>query len=245
MTRPPRSQPLGFFTTPPHACGYLPKRNAITLFVDPRVRPDNTTYTLLSQHGFRRSGGHIYRPKCRGCDACVAIRVAVDAFKPNRSQRRNLKVNADVAMSPCEPGFKPLHFELYHRYIAARHGGGGMENPDPDTYLDFLTASWAQTTFFELREGTRLLAVAVVDHLDDGLSAVYTFFDPEYARRGLGVFAILKEIDYARRLNLKWLYLGYWIGECRKMSYKTDFSPYQCYLDGTWRYPPDQKREST
>lgn len=235
MTKPPRAQPLGFFTTPPHDCGYLADRQAVTLFVDPRMRPDVATYTLLSEHGFRRSGGHIYRPKCPSCEACVPIRVPVADFQPRRAQRRNLRANADLTLQPRTATFDPDHFALYERYIAARHTGGGMENPDPDTYLDFLTANWATTTFYEIRREQQLLAVAVVDELDDGLSAVYTFFDPAESQRGLGRFAILQEIELARARGLQWLYLGYWIGECRKMAYKTEFMPHQYYLRGAWR----------
>ena len=234
MTKPPRAQSLGFFTTPPHACGYLADRQAVTLFVDPRMRPDVATYTLLSEHGFRRSGGHIYRPKCPACEACIPIRVPVAAFRPRRVQRRNLRLNADVSLHARSATFDAEHFALYERYIAARHSGGGMENPDPDTYLDFLTANWATTTFYEFRCDARLLAVAVVDELDDGLSAVYTFYDPAETRRSLGRFAVLKEIELARERGLEWLYLGYWIGECRKMAYKTEFLPHELYLRGAW-----------
>jgi leucyl-tRNA---protein transferase len=241
VTEPPRSQPLGFFSTPPHNCGYLPGQRAVTLFVDPRMRPDIGTYTLLSQHGFRRSGGHIYRPKCPSCEACIPIRLPVAEFRPRRSQRRNLRINADISVSPREPAYDPLHFNLYHRYITARHTGGGMENPDPGSYMDFLTANWATTTFYEFKNGPELLAVAVVDRLDDGLSAVYTFFDPAHPYRSLGHYAILKEIEIARELGLKWLYLGYWIAECRKMSYKTDFTPHQCYVNGAWRHPSEYR----
>lgn len=237
MTEPPRSQPLGFFTTPPHDCGYLPGLRAVTLFVDPRMRPDTAAYSLLSQHGFRRSGGHLYRPKCPNCEACIPIRVPVADFKPRRAQRRNLRMNADITVTPREPVYDPLHFELYHRYLTSRHKGGGMENPDPDSYMDFLSTSWATTTFYEFRRGTELFAVAVVDHLDDALSAVYTFFDPAHPQRGLGRYAILKEIELARAMGLKWLYLGYWIAQCRKMSYKTEFMPHQYYRDGAWRDP--------
>jgi leucyl-tRNA---protein transferase len=235
VTKPPAAQSLGFFTTPPHDCGYLDDRQAVTLFVDPRMRPDVATYTLLSEHGFRRSGGHIYRPKCPTCEACIPIRVPVAAFRPRRLQRRNLRMNADITLHARTPTFDAEHFSLYKRYIAARHTGGGMENPDPDTYLDFLTANWASTKFYEFRCEQRLLAVAVVDELDDGLSAVYTFYEPGESQRSLGRFAVLKEIELARERGLKWLYLGYWIGECRKMVYKTEYAPYQFYLRGAWR----------
>jgi leucyl-tRNA---protein transferase len=234
MTEPPRIHPLGFFRTPPHDCGYLPNRKAITLFVDPRVRPDNESYTLLSQHGFRRSGSHVYRPRCQQCNACVPIRVPVDLFKPSRNQRRTSNKNTDIEVIRKPAAFEQEHFMLYAKYIAHRHQGGGMEDPDPTSYMDFLTASWADTSFVEFRLAQNLIGVAVLDRLDDGLSAVYTFFDPEHEKRSPGRFAILAGIELTRQLGLEWLYLGYWIEQCRKMAYKTEFSPHQKFVDGTW-----------
>lgn len=234
MTEPPRIHPLGFFRTPPHACGYLPGKNAVTMFVDPRVRPDRDSYSLLSQHGFRRSGAHVYRPRCPTCEACIPIRVPVNDFVPNRNQRRVLKANADVSFVERPPRFRDEHFELYKKYIAARHQGGGMEDPDPASYMDFLTASWADTEFLEIRATGKLLAVAVIDHLNDGWSAVYTFFDPELDARSPGKLAILSQIDRCKAAGLGWLYLGYWIEDCRKMSYKTEYLPHQRFIAGAW-----------
>lgn len=234
MTRPPRGNALGFFLTPPHKCGYLPGRNAVTIFVDPRRRPNVTTYTMLSQHGFRRSGDHVYRPQCPECSACVPVRIPVGEFQASRSQRRALRRNADLTMAAQAPVYRPEHFHLYERYINARHTGGSMENPDPDSYLEFLTASWSDTVFYELRCEQRLLAVAVVDHLADGLSAVYTFYEPSEPQRSLGRFAILKQIELAVALQLKWLYLGYWIRDCRKMAYKIEFAPLEYFRNGVW-----------
>lgn len=234
MTEPPRIHPLGFFRTPPHDCGYLPERQAVTMFVDPRVRLDRESYTLLSQHGFRRSGSHIYRPRCQQCSACVPIRVPVERFRMSRGQRRTANRNADITVVQKPARYEEEHFQLYSKYIADRHQGGGMEDPDASSYMDFLTASWAETFFLEFRSNHRLVAVAVVDRLTDGLSAVYTFFDPEFAKSSPGRLAILREIELTRQFGLQWLYLGYWIEECRKMSYKTDFSPHQKFIDGTW-----------
>lgn len=234
MTQPPRPN-LGFFLTPPHKCGYLPGRNAVTIFVDPRRRPSVRTYTALSQHGFRRSGDHVYRPQCPECNACIPVRVPVDEFELRRAQRRTLEVNSDVTLIPKAPVFQTEHYALYERYIAARHAGGSMENPEPESYVEFLTASWADTVFYEFRAQSRLLAVAVVDHLEDGLSAVYTFFDPDERRRSLGRLAILKQIELARALQLRWLYLGYWIEACQKMSYKTEYRPLEHFRAGEWR----------
>jgi leucyl-tRNA---protein transferase len=238
MTQPPRPG-LGFFLTPPHKCGYLPGRNAVTIFVDPRRRPTVAAYSALSQHGFRRSGEHVYRPQCPECSACIPVRVPVDEFKPRRTQLRTLRLNQDVVLIPKKPSFQPEHYALYQAYISHRHPGGSMENPDPDSYLEFLTAHWSDTTFYEFRAGNRLLAVAVVDHLDDGISAVYTFFDPTETRRSLGRLAILKEIELARALQVRWLYLGYWISACQKMSYKTEYRPLEYFRAGEWQRSED------
>ncbi|MCC7119985.1 MAG: arginyltransferase [Gammaproteobacteria bacterium] len=232
--KPPTGTSLGFFVTPPHKCGYLPGRNAVTIFVDPRRRPNVQTYTLLSQHGFRRSGDHVYRPQCPDCAACIPVRIPVAEFEATRAQRRTLSINSDVYLVPKPPTFQREHFTLYERYINARHSGGSMENPDRDSYLEFLTSGWADSVFYEFRRGRELLAVAVVDHLLDGLSAVYTFFDPTLPRRSLGRLAILKQIELARTLQLKWLYLGYWIEECRKMTYKREYWPLEQLSGGTW-----------
>lgn len=234
MTKPPRRQQLGFFLTPPHRCGYIPGRNAVTVFVDPRMRPTLATYSLLSQHGFRRSGDHVYRPKCPECAACVPVRIPVRDFLPRRMHRRTLRRNEDISITIREPVFQQEHFRLYERYLAARHAGGSMENPDPDGYLEFLTSSWSETQFCELRAGSQLMAVAVIDRLEDGLSAVYTFFDPDLPERSLGRYAILRQIELARAEGLDWLYLGYWIEDCRKMAYKTEFEPLEYYVDGQW-----------
>jgi leucyl-tRNA---protein transferase len=234
MTQPPRGG-LGFFLTPPHKCGYLPGRNAVTIFVDPRRRPSVATYSMLSQHGFRRSGDHVYRPQCPECNACVPVRVPVNEFQPRRSHMRTLRLNSDVTLIPKKPIFQREHYALYQRYVTARHAGGSMENPDPDSYLEFLTAQWSDTTFYEFRADNQLLAVAVVDHLEDGLSAVYTFFDPLETRRSLGRLAILKQVEIARALQVRWLYLGYWIADCQKMSYKTEYQPLEYFRAGEWR----------
>ena len=228
------SSSVGFFLTPPHKCGYLADRNAVTIFLDPRRRPNTRLYTGLSEHGFRRSGDHVYRPQCPECQACIPVRVPVAEFTATRAQRRTLRRNADVKVIPKAPVFNQEHFALYSRYITARHAGGSMENPEPQGYLEFLTASWADSVFYEFRADATLLAVAVVDHLDDGLSAVYTFFDPEATQRSLGRLAILKQIELAHTLQLKWVYLGYWIAECQKMSYKTEYSPLEYFRAGVW-----------
>jgi arginyl-tRNA--protein-N-Asp/Glu arginylyltransferase len=227
-------QRLAFYATPEHECSYLPNRTAVTLFADPAVHLDTLTYSRLARFGFRRSGRHIYRPACPACDACISVRVPVDAFHPRRSQRRTWQRNGDLSVRRLPAAFRDEHFDLYRNYVRSRHPGGGMDAPDPGQYMEFLTCDWSDTEFVEFRLQGRLLAVAVVDHLDTGLSAVYTFFDPEYRVRSLGTQAILWEINEARRLNLPWVYLGYWIPECRKMAYKTEFSPLEQFREGRW-----------
>ncbi len=235
MKREKTSARLLLFATPPHACGYLDGETATTVFADPRVANKTSVYTMLSRYGFRRSGNHLYRPQCEKCHACVPVRVAVKPFRARRKQRRVWNKNQDLSVVPRDDGFQSEHFALYRRYIRARHPGGSMDNPSEEQYQEFLSCSWGNTVFFEFRLEDRLAAVAVSDVLDDGLSAVYTFFDPALSKRSLGAYGILWQIEEARRLNLDWLYLGYWIETSAKMRYKGDYRPQQRLVDGRWR----------
>ncbi|MGQ0658333.1 MAG: arginyltransferase [Chromatiales bacterium] len=234
MNRAATPTPLHFYTTPPHGCSYLPGRQAVTLFADPGMPKNDTVYALLSGHGFRRSGEHLYRPHCHACRACVAVRLSVQEFIPRRHQRRAWEMNADLEVLATPPAYRSEHFELYRQYLAGRHPGGGMDHPNPQQYLEFLTSSWTTTLFYEMRLRGRLVAVAVVDQLGDALSAVYTFYDPQLQERSLGKFAVLYEIETARTHGLRWLYLGYWIAACRKMNYKIDFQPLEYFWEGSW-----------
>lgn len=238
MTSKPHDQVetrrLAFYATPEHPCSYLAQRTARTLFADPAVRLDNRIYSRLTLYGFRRSGRHIYRPSCDACQACVPVRIPVQAFRPDRSQRRTWARNSDIVVTAREPGFRQDHFELYQRYVAARHPGGGMDNADPIQYLEFLTSGWSDTRFYEFRIQGRLAAVAVTDRLEHGLSAVYTFFDPSLAQRSLGTYAVLWQIEACKRQALECLYLGYWIQESPKMAYKARFWPLEQFHEGAW-----------
>ncbi|MEJ2346177.1 MAG: arginyltransferase [Gammaproteobacteria bacterium] len=225
---------LAFYATPEHACSYLARRTARTLFADPNAALDNHTYSRLALYGFRRSGGHIYRPSCPGCDACVPVRIPVADFRPNRSQRRTWRRNGDLQVRERPARYDPEHFALYQAYMRQRHPGGGMDNADPTQYTEFLTSDWSDTRFVEFRLGRELLSVAVIDLLETGFSAVYTFFDPGHARRGLGTYAVLWEIDRTRRAGLPWLYLGYWIKESPRMRYKDQFQPLEQFREGRW-----------
>lgn len=228
------AEKLSFFATMPHACSYLPEQEAVTLFADPDVPVNTEIYGQLIDFGFRRSGAHIYRPRCPHCTACVPVRVPVDSFLPNRSQRRNLVKNRDIEVTPVDACFHDEHFDLYRRYIGSRHTGGGMDDPSIEKYMEFLVSPYISSYFFEFRCQGKLLAVAVTDSLPQGLSAVYTFYEPEEARRGLGVFSVLWEIQETARLRLPWLYLGYWIEQSPKMNYKINYQPIETYIDSQW-----------
>jgi len=238
VTEPPTARRLGFFTSPPHECGYLPARDAVTMFTDPRLNLNIEAYTWLSAHGFRRSGAHVYRPHCGSCNACIAVRVAVDEFKPRRIHQRTIVANQDLGIKHRPACFDPEHFRLYESYLTARHPDSRMDSSSPSAYMSFLTAYWCETDFYEFRRKDELLAVAVVDKLGDGLSSVYTFFSPDHQNRSLGRFAILKQIEWARAANLPWVYLGYWIKACGKMSYKDEYAPLEYYRGGHWTRDP-------
>ncbi|HID49917.1 MAG TPA: arginyltransferase [Chromatiales bacterium] len=229
---------LRFYASLPHACSYLEDRQATTLFVDPDAEVDMETYRVLSQVGFRRSGSHIYRPHCASCRACVPVRLPVAHFRPNRSQRRCRERNQDLILNIRPAEFDPLHFRLYRRYMQSRHPGGSMDNGDPDAYQRVMSAGWSDTLLYEFRKDQELLAVAVVDQCRDSLSAVYTYFDPEQARRSLGVFAVLTQVEQARQSGRHWVYLGYWNRQSPKMAYKDRYQPLE-YFDGlVWRPTP-------
>lgn len=222
------------FATYPHDCSYLDGEQATTLFVDPSTPIDARIYSQLSYIGFRRSGPHLYRPHCAACNACVPARVPVAYFRQNRSQRRIMARNEDLDATLVSDIQTEEHFALYSRYIDARHRDGDMYPPDREQYSSFLTREWGSTSYVEFRVKEQLLAVAVLDRLENGLSAIYTFFDPAQTQRSLGSFVILWQIERARDLGLPAVYLGYWIRGCRKMNYKTRFRPIELLANGHW-----------
>ncbi len=220
---------LRLFLTTEYPCSYLPEQRARNLVADP-VMISSALYGQLAPLGFRRSGDHLYRPHCQACQACRSLRIPAARFQPNRAQRRIWARNQDLTMRQRDAHFDDEHFALFARYIATRHGGGGMDPASPESYWSFITSQWCPTTLCEFHLGSRLLAVAVVDRLSDGLSAVYTFFDPDCAPRSLGTFAILWQIAEAQRQALDWVYLGYWIAQCDKMAYKSRFHPHEIFI---------------
>jgi len=225
---------LRFFTTPAHDCSYLDGKQAMTLFADPEAPIDTQLYSVLSAVGFRRSGQHIYRPYCQTCSACIPVRLPVALFMPMRSQKRTMKKNSDLVVTEQKPGLSDEYFRLYDEYISARHVDGDMYPASLDQFESFLVDGRSEASFYEFRAHGKLLAVAVADRLSDGLSAIYTFFDPDEDRRSLGTYAVLWLIEATHRLDLNYLYLGYWIKQCQKMSYKTDFKPLEIFLNNHW-----------
>ena len=231
MTAPER---LRLFATAVHPCGYLAGHEARTVVVDPYRPKDPALYGLLARLGFRRSGASIYRPACARCSECIPVRIPVARFRPRRVHRRVRDRNRDLGVRGLPPRFDAKHFALYCRYLSARHPGGGMDNPSPEQYRDFLTSAWCDTLFLEYSLGAEVVAVSVLDRLPDALSCVYTFFDPDHGRRSLGTHAILHAIDIARRDRLEWLYLGYYVADSPKMGYKADYRPQERLVDGRW-----------
>jgi arginine-tRNA-protein transferase len=225
---------LQFYLTAETPCPYLPDRDSANIVPDPMVPVTSGIYDQLIQLGFRRSGDHVYRPHCPSCSACVPVRIPVESFQSRRTDRRLLRSNADIQTATLAADFHEEHFELYQRYTADRHPDGGMATMGREEYIGFLSTSWGTTWFTEFRLEERLIAVAAYDQVSDGLSAVYTFFDPEMKQRAPGRLAILWQIEETRRLGLPHLYLGYWIAECDKMSYKADYRPLEKFYKGQW-----------
>jgi len=203
-------------------CSYLPGRQAINIYADPHHPHPRDVYNQLIKRGFRRSGEFVYKPGCKDCKACVPARILCDSFKTRRSDRRNLKLNDDLLVQFVPARYTDIYFELYTRYLATRHPDGGMDDPEPEDFERFLLNPWGETLFVEISLNKQVIGVAVTDATSDGLSAVYTFFDPDYSDRGLGRFSILRQIELCQDMNLPYLYLGYWVDGCQKMQYKTE-----------------------
>ena len=228
---------LRFFLTVPHDCSYLPDREATTLFLDPQETLLPSVYDSLSLLGFRRSGRHLYRPHCEGCNACRSVRIPVERFTHNRTQRKLLRRNADINTRIVSACFNSRHYSLYADYICRRHADGDMYPPSHEQYRTFLTLNEPYAFLLEFTLNETLVAVAAFDQLEHGISAIYTFFDADESldKRSLGTFAVLKLIELARQKGLPHVYLGYWIAECRKMRYKQAFSPIEVLQGRHWR----------
>jgi arginine-tRNA-protein transferase len=227
-------QDIRLFTTQPHKCSYLPDQEAQTLFIDPEFQVEQSHNSRLSEIGFRRSGSHVYRPNCKNCQQCLSCRVLVQQFELNRRFDRVLKRNSDVEVAEVDSIIDDEYFLLYKHYIAVRHGDGDMYPPSREQFEAFLLKRCDGTQYFTLRAKGHLLGVLVTDRLENGLSAVYTFFDPLEEKRSLGTFGVLWQIHETRRLGLTYLYLGYWIRDSRKMRYKIHYRPMELLVRQRW-----------
>ena len=227
-------QPLKIFPTGMHPCSYLPGLIARNAVVDPGFKMTPEVYDYLICNGFRRSGDQVYRPYCHTCEECITTRIPVNEFKRSRSQKRTWKLNQDLIVKINKDGFKDDYLSLYQRYLESRH-----DNQDYDGVETFLLAEWCDIHFIEFyqldNDVETLIGVAVTDVIKSGLSAVYTFFDPQQGnRRSLGVYAVLWQIEYAKAEQRDYVYPGFWIKDCRKMNYKTRYQPIEGLQRGKW-----------
>lgn len=226
---------LQLYLTAPYPCSYLPHMEARSQVATPAFLITPKVYSELVHRGFRRSGTFTYRPRCDGCQQCVAVRVVVDEFHPARAQRRSWNRHHDLRVEILPLQDKAEYFALYQRYQQTRHTDGSMAEDTPEQYRNFLLQSHVDSLLVEFRESGELRMVSVIDVLDDGLSAVYTFYDPDVARASFGTFNVLWQIELCRKLQLPYLYLGYWIRASRKMAYKANFEPLQALRNGEWK----------
>lgn len=222
------------FRTSPHPCSYKTNEQAATVFVDPDLVIDKNLNSKLSELGYRRSGAHLYRPDCDYCQACISCRIPVADFQFSRSQKRVLNRNRNLTVVEQSDLTVEGAYDLYSRYINSRHADGDMYPATEEQFEAFIKTKTVDTRFYLFYDEESLLAVCVIDELEQGLSAVYTFFDPEESDRSLGKFAILWQIEKCQAVGRPYLFLGYWIKGCPKMQYKSDFRPLEMLLDGRW-----------
>lgn len=230
----PQSVQFRLYRTEPHPCSYLPDMEATTLFVDPHAEINQDSLTYLSERGFRRSGPILYKPDCTHCQACISMRIPVAGYSFSRSERRILKNNADLSVFEVENISNDIFYALYEKYIRLRHQDGDMFPPNREQYDSFFSNPFRSTRYVVFKNDTGVKAVAIIDNFTSGLSAVYTFYDPDEEHRSLGTLAVLWQISKARELGLPYVYLGYWVSQCRKMSYKTRFHPSEIWFNKRW-----------
>ncbi len=226
---------LRLYLTAPYTCTYLPDQQARSQVASPSFLITSEVYSKLIQQGFRRSGTFTYRPHCGACQACVPVRVAVADFAPSRTQRRTWQRHQSLRVTLQGLEDQEEYYKLYQRYQDVRHPGGSMNNDNRAQYKNFLLQSQVNTMQVVFRANDALRMVSIIDLLEDGLSAVYTYYDPDVPQASFGVYNVLWQIELCRKLGLEYLYLGYWIKNSEKMAYKKNFQPQQGLTQGEWR----------
>jgi len=237
-----------FFVTTPSPCPYLPGKTERKVFTELTGQHASDLNDALGRIGFRRSQGVAYRPSCIDCAACVSVRVVAGEFQPSSSQRRTLRRHADLEVTACKPWTTDEQYQLLRRYLQARHPGGGMIDMDENDFADMVEQSPVKTFMIEYREPSvderpgRLVGACLTDQQADGLSMIYSFFEPhDPARPGLGTFIILDHIVRAARAGLPYVYLGYWVENSKRMAYKTRYRPIEKLGPHGWqRFEPEQ-----
>ena len=232
---------LQFYVTTPYKCGYLPNKLAQSLIASPQHLIDAKIYSGLIQQGFRRSGKFAYRPHCQNCRACIAVRLILNQFTPTRSQKRAYKQHADLTARIMPLHYSQQHYALYASYQSLRHHDESADQvktqpkDDEEQYRQFVCQSNVESLMIEFRDANnQIKIISVVDIVQDGVSAVYTFYDALQSKSSFGTYAIMWLADWAKNLNLPYLYLGYWIQDSPKMAYKQAFNPQEKLIDGEW-----------
>ena len=236
MTTPADSvlQKIQFYVTAPYACGYLPQQMAQSLIATPQHLVDGHQYSGLIQQGFRRSGKFVYRPHCEKCNACIAVRLPITDFQPSRSQQRAFKQHSGLEVSITLLNFDEAQFALYQAYQVSRHEANEAEE-SVEQYQNFLVQSNVDSLCISFTLEGQLKIVSVVDIVEDGVSAVYTFYDTSMSKASFGTYSIMWLIEWCKQLKLPYLYLGYWIKDSRKMAYKQNYAPQEALIDGEWK----------
>ncbi|SPH18074.1 Putative arginyl-tRNA--protein transferase [Defluviimonas aquaemixtae] len=231
-----------FYVTAPQSCPYLEGRSERKLFTALQGENAEKLNDALSKQGFRRSQNVLYRPSCAECAACLSARIRVADFTPSRSQRRTLKRNVDLRRDATSPWATEDQYALFRRYLDSRHADGGMADMDIFEFAAMIEETPVRSRVVEYsvpaatpQDRRKLVAVCLTDVLDDGLSMVYSFYDPDRAAHSLGTYIILDHIEIARRSGLPYVYLGYWVPGSKKMGYKAGFNALEIYKNGRWQ----------
>ncbi len=234
-------QKLQFYVTAGYSCGYLPNKLAQSLIATPQHLVNAEVYSNLIQQGFRRSGKFAYRPHCENCQECVPVRISLQSFTPNRSQKRAFKQHQNLTATILPVVFHEEHYALYAAYQRARHSDHTKQNEkttepvdDAEQYQNFLCQTNVESVLLEFRENNQLKMVSVIDIVRDGISAVYTYYDANDEKASYGTYNVMWQIAWAKSLGLPYLYLGYWIKDSQKMAYKQNYKPLEKLIDGEW-----------